>query len=458
MMTLSPLSRVIGQNLRRNVRSLILSAFGIAVGIAAFVFFWGLSAGVSRVVLHDIFPIDRVEVITPRTSLTGMTVAIDDTVVDKIAARPEVKAAYPKMKMVFPASGTGRLFGSGPIRIEVGGFCDGIDPSLVEGDPGTELFKDWEALEEGKRSPCDPQRRCPQDYYCAADGLCHHRVPVLVSRTLVEIYNGSFAPAHGMPRIGTMQEAALLSAARQLRFVITLGESALFGLTGNLRSPPRAVEAMLVGISNKAMPIGMTVPIGYLKRWNEAYAGPQTAKNYSSIVVDLEDRSQLGTFLPYVRSLGLDQEESQAERIALVITIVTALFLLIAFTIMFISAVNISHTFFMMVSERRREIGLMRAVGASRSDIWKIVLGEAAVIGVAAGAAGVVFAIGLARLIDVVSTRQLPDYPFKPQTYFSFSPELVLVALGFAVLFCVVGASLPARKAAAIHPAQALSG
>jgi putative ABC transport system permease protein len=64
----------------------------------------------------------------------------------------------------------------------------------------------------------------------------------------------------------------------------------------------------------------------------------------------------------------------------------------------------------------------------------------------------------LARLIDLVSTRQLPDYPFKPQTYFAFSPELVLLALGFAVLFCVVGAALPARRAAAIHPAQALSG
>jgi ABC-type antimicrobial peptide transport system permease subunit len=245
---------------------------------------------------------------------------------------------------------------------------------------------------------------------------------------------------------------------KSLRFYILLGESFIAGSTENLKSPPQTVEAMLVGISNKAMPIGMTVPLGYLKRWNAAYAGPDSARSYSSIVVDLRDRAMLSSFLPFVKSLGLDQEESQAERISLVITIVTALFLLIAFTIMFISAVNISHTFFMMVSERRREIGLMRALGAARLDVWKIVLGEAAAIGLVAGGVGVSAAIGLAKLIDTVSSKKLPDYPFKPTTYLSFSPGLVLVALGFAVLFCVVGASLPARKAAAIHPAQALSG
>ena len=127
------------------------------------------------------------------------------------------------------------------------------------------------------------------------------------------------------------------------RHVIAFDNRGVGASTGQV---PDTVEAMLVGISTKAMPIGMTVPIGYLKRWNAAYAGPESAKSYSSIVVDLRDRGMMATFLPFVKSLGLEQEESQAERISLVITIVTALFLLIAFTIMFISAVNISHTFF----------------------------------------------------------------------------------------------------------------
>lgn len=454
MMRTAPLVRMLKQNLRRNVRTLVLSAFGIAVGIAAFVFFWGLSAGVSAVVLRDIFPIDRIEVIAPKTSMTGLTARLDDALVKKITARPEVKAAYPKLKMAFPAKGAGHLMGN-DIAFEVGGFCDGIDPSLVAGDPGTAAFKDWEEIDKGKLAACP----CTNpDYFCAADRLCHHKVPVLVSRTVLEIYNGSFAPAHSMPRIGTMQETALLGAARNLRAVMVLGESFIQGTAAGLKHAPETWEAMLVGLSSKAMPIGMTVPIGYLRRWNQEFVGVDAARSYSSILVDLRDRGQISTFLPFIKAQGLDQEESQAERISLVITIVTALFVFIAFTIMFISAVNISHTFFMMVSERRRELGLLRAVGASRFDIWKIVVGEAAVIGLVAGALGVGVALLVARAIDGFSATHLPDYPFKPHTYFAFTPALLLLALGFAVLFCVVGAALPARRAARQNPATALAG
>ena len=456
-MYLRPLLKVIRQNLRRNLRHLILSGFGIAVGIAAFVFFWGLSQGVSSVVLHDIFPIDRVEVIAPKTTFTGVQRKLDDELVQKVLARPEVRAAYPKLKMAFPARGQGALLGN-TVAFEIAGFCDGIDPVLVQDESFADRFKDWEVVEAGKTPACGPAGECPADTYCATDRTCHHRVPVLISRTIIEIYNGSFAQSHGLPRLGQAQEAVIKGQMRSLHFVMSLGESYVQGSTTALKAPPEKVEAQLVGISEKAMaPVGMTVPIGYLKRWNARYAGPDTAKSYSSIVVILKDRGQLANFITWVKQEGYTDEYSAAEQISLVIIIVTALFVLIAFTIMFISAVNISHTFFMMISERRRELGLMRALGASRADIWKIILGEAGVIGLIAGAVGTGAAIGVARLIDYLSGRYLPDYPFKPTTYFSFSPILIVAALAFAVLFCVVGASLPARRAAKIQPAQALT-
>jgi hypothetical protein len=457
MIELGPLARILRQNLRRNLRHLVLSGFGIAVGIAAFVFFWGLSEGVSSVVLHDIFPIDRVEVIAPKTTFTGVQKRLDDDLVARILARPEVRSAYPKLKMAFPARGDGQLLGN-TVRFEVAGFCDGIDPVLLEGDPGAASFKDWGEIDARRPAvACAPDGGCGAGEYCGVDRVCRHRVPVLISRTIIEIYNGGFADSHGLPRIGAAQEAVLQGKLRDLWFTMALGESYVQGSTGGLRAPPEHVQAAVVGISDKAMAVGMTIPIGYLKRWNAKFAGPDTAKSYSSIVVILKDRKFLSDFITWVKQEGYTDEYSAAEQISLVIIIVTALFVLIAFTIMFISAVNISHTFFMMISERRRELGLMRALGASRGDIWKIILGEAAVIGFGAGSIGTAAALGLARLIDFLSATRLPGYPFKPSTYFSFSPILILAALGFAVLFCVVGASLPARRAAKIHPAQALT-
>ena len=68
----------------------------------------------------------------------------------------------------------------------------------------------------------------------------------------------------------------------------------------------------------------------------------------------------------------------------------------------------------------------------------------------------------LARLaglgIDILSRRVLPEFPFKPESYFWFSPELLLILLGFSVLVCLIGAALPAWTAAKLSPAQALSG
>lgn len=461
MMPVRPLVRIVRQNLKRNARHFALSAVGIVVGIAAFVFFLGLSGGVRRVVLGDIFPIDRVEVIAPKTTLTGYRAKLDDATVAKIRANPTVANAFPKMKLGFPAKAWGNLL-SNPIAFEMGGFADGIDPALIADDPKlAEKFKDWEEVEAGDLASCTEAMTgvCPDEdfYYCGWDLKCHRRVPVLISRTLLEIYNGSFAPSHGLPRIGAAQLAMIETKMKQMRFTMSLGESFLKGTTSNLKSSAEHFQGQLVGISDKAMPIGMTVPIGYVKRWNTRYLGEAAAREYSSIVVEVKDKDDVAEFVSWVKAEGLETEESYAERFALVIQIVTLLFLVISFVIVGLSAVNISHTFFMLMAERRREVGIMRAVGASRADVRLIIMGEAALIGVSTGVLGVLAGVGAARLIDFLSNRYVSDFPFKPRTYFQFTPELLAGALAFAVLFCLLGAFLPAHRTARMQPAQALA-
>jgi ABC-type lipoprotein release transport system permease subunit len=456
MLKPSPLLRIVRQNLRRNLRLFLLSGLGIVIGISAFVFFLGLSGGVRRVVLGDIFPINRVEVIAPKTTLTGAQVALTDKLVADIRARSEVKQAFPKMLLLFPAKGTGNLFGA-DLYFPLGGFCDGIEPELVAGDKGADQFKDWEEIDKDKWQPCAPDGACQKDYYCAADQKCHHRVPVLISRHVVELYNGSFAPAHGLRRIGLAEEKLLENMMQQLRFNIELGKSPIKGMV-TVQAEPEKHEAKLAGISTKAMPIGVTVPIGYVKRWNQKYVGADAVKSYSSIVVDLKSKDHVASFVSWVKKNGYEQEESYAENFALVISIVTLLFLVISFVIIGMSAVNIAHTFFMLISDRKREIGILRAVGASKRDVRTIILAEAAAVGALAGATGIVIGVVSAKVIDFLSGRFVPDFPFKPTTYFLFTPGLIFGALAFAVVFCLLGAFLPARRAANLQPAQALSG
>jgi putative ABC transport system permease protein len=503
------LARLVGANSLRNRGELALSAFGIAVGIGAFVFFLGLSGGVRNVVLGEIFPLERLEVVAPATHIGGKTFSkkLDDALVARIRSQPGVNEVVPRMRLNFPASGSGHFEGK-DIRFEVGGFCDGIEPSFVADERFAALFQDWgtqQALADAE--PCQVQERwrCQQPgYVCGADRLCRpppstlsqtapatsepvaqpclpahryacadssryycdqrehrclHRVPVIISRTLLELYNSSVAGSHGMPAVGGFEEfIAKQGGLERMRFTIGLGRTYVAGAERMVRKPPRDIEGFLVGISDKAMPLGMTIPIGYVERWNREFLDEEAATSYSSVLVTLHSRESVAGFSAWLRNEEhLELADSQGERFAVAIFIVTALFVLISFVIVGISAVNIAHTFFMLVSERRREIGLLRAVGATRRDVTLIILGEASLIGLIGGGAGVAAAVAAAAAVDWASAKWLPNFPFKPDSYFDLTWPILLGGLGFAVLFCVLGGLLPARRAGRMEPAQALA-
>jgi len=462
------LVRVVASNTVRSRRHFALSAFGIVVGIAAFVFFLGLSKGVSKVLLGEVFPVDQVEVIAPRASLLGkdLTKQLDDGIVDEIRRNSDVKEAVPRMAVNFPASGRG-YFKRTPddpkpqkIDFEVGGFCDGIDPSFVQGEAKSELFRYWD--DEPNKKPCLPEKKCDHPfYYCdQRDNLCHHRVPVYVSPTLLELYNAQFAKSHGLPRIGKFEEwYANRGGLERMRFYIQLGDTMVVGSNLDIdKSKRRAVQGMLIGVSRKAMPVGMTIPIQYVKDWNREFIGPEAAGHYSSIVVTLKDKDDVGPFAAWLRKepRNLRIEDSLGEQFATAISIVTWILLLISIVIVTISSINIGHSFFMQVSERQREIGVMRAIGATRADIRRIILGEAALIGVLGGTVGIFLAYGISKLVDFAASKAR-DFPFKPDTYFDFQWWILVGGLAFSIAFCVAGGFLPARRAARMPPAQALA-
>jgi putative ABC transport system permease protein len=513
MMPIRSMLQMIAANTLRSPKHFALSAFGIVMGIAAFVFFLGLSTGVQAVILGKIFPLEQVQVVAPRASLLGKDVSkrLDDSVVEILRKRPEVAEALPRMNLNFPAYGKGSFEGQ-ELRFEVGGFADGIADSFVGDEPRiAALFRDWEAVDKDASkiactpAPPDPEddddlpppaptppavlpvtpppassavaaptaapvvpkkyrNPCPkpEEYYCdESTRTCTHRVPVVVSPTLLELYNGQFAKSHGLPIIDTDLAAFIVARGGlgRMRFTIGLGSTIVAGSNADIdRSKRRRVEGQLIGISPKAMPIGMTMPIEYIRRWNREFLGEDAARTYSSIIVTLKGKSELAVFSQWLRDeLRLQLEDSLGERFATAIFLVTTLFVLISFVIITISAINIAHNFFMQVSERRRELGILRAVGATRRDVRLIILGEAALIGIIGGLIGIGLAVGAGALVDWASSAYLPRFPFKPTTYFAFKPWIWGSGLGFSTFFCILGGFLPARRAAMMEPATALA-
>ena len=108
--------------------------------------------------------------------------------------------------------------------------------------------------------------------------------------------------------------------------------------------------------------------------------------------------------------------------------------------------------------ERRSEIGILRALGATRGQIRWLFLGESAVLGVVGSIAGLAFGILIARAIassigaliaDVYRVAQRADDV-------ATNPSLLALALAIGVATSVVAAAIPARNAARVDPLQAL--
>ncbi len=112
------------------------------------------------------------------------------------------------------------------------------------------------------------------------------------------------------------------------------------------------------------------------------------------------------------------------------------------------------------VAGRREEIGLLRCAGARRRDVMRLVLGEAALLGVAGTAIGVPLGLGLARLLlDTVS--ESAELVFS-MTFFraALTVSVATVVLGVitGVAAAILAAIVPARAAVAIPPLAAVRG
>lgn len=452
------------RDLGRARGALFTSGFGIAAGTAALVFFLALGLGVRHVLLGDVFPIDKVE-LEPRKSsdpgllglLTGAGAkppGISAEKIERLRSSPHVEGIYPKLRFAFPTSARG---GKELLGREVGTsemLGDGIDPGLVEldGKSGVPFVDPLKS----PGPPCKSWDDCQHPQYCekpvaAADGVCSDPVPVVASRYLVEIFDKSLAPAHGLPPIGE----TLINRAQIVVFRLWLGES----LLGKAKQgAPRHVNARLAGISPRAIDLGITVPLEVVRRWNREYTGADAANEYSSVTVDVRDNDDVAEVIALGAELGLEPKDTRARDVSVLITSVMALLGLVAAIILIVSASNIAYTFRVLVHDRRSEIALYRAIGASARHMFTWLMSLALAVGIAAGAVGVVLARLVALGADRLARTRLPDFPFKPDTFFSFPWQLVLGALGFAALFALLGALGPARRAGRVDPASALAG
>ncbi len=298
---------------------------------------------------------------------------------------------------------------------------------------------------------CGENSACPGGAICVGasvfgPGECREEIPVIVSEHMVELYNGAFRRAYRLPKVNP--EA-----------LIGLGLDVSFGAS-SLRPSGRRVtrdRVTLVGFSDAAIPLGITMPLGFVQRLNRELGPDGAADGYHSAVVEIASKDAAADVIEAVERLGLVVRDGGARRAAFFMTVLLTTVSLVGIVILAISALHVMHVFALLVMIRRREIGVMRAVGASRGEIRLLLMTEASVVGFAAGACGLVVAAVLAWAADRALISGLPDFPFKPESFFAFDPWLLAAALGLAVASCVLGSIAPTLRATGPDPAEVLS-
>ena len=113
-----------------------------------------------------------------------------------------------------------------------------------------------------------------------------------------------------------------------------------------------------------------------------------------------------------------------------------------------VGGLGVMNTMIMAVMERRREIGVMKAIGATNAMVLKQIIMESAMISFLGGVGGVLIGLlGAVILSNVIGGGAITA---------TVTPGLAATGIGFALFLGIVGGLYPARKASVIDPVEAL--
>ena len=109
------------------------------------------------------------------------------------------------------------------------------------------------------------------------------------------------------------------------------------------------------------------------------------------------------------------------------------------------------NTMYTSVTERTREIGVMKALGATRKQILTLFMIESGIVGMIGGLIGATVGIGISYLAGI-AIQQTVSISFSPYV----SPALIAGSIFFSFVVGIVSGTLPARKASKKEPVEAL--
>jgi putative ABC transport system permease protein len=207
-------------------------------------------------------------------------------------------------------------------------------------------------------------------------------------------------------------------------------------------------------------------PLDQVKTLNEWAMGRRINYNrdgYGQVIVKVQDVSQVLDISDQITEMGFQAftPQSFVQGINNFYIILQVIFGGVGAIALLVAAIGIANTMAMSILERTREIGLMKAVGATNRDVLAIFLGEAAGIGFLGGLGGVIVGWLAGQAINVIAIVYLAGQASQqggpPPSVAVYTPVwLPLFALIFSTLIGMLSGLYPALRAATMIPVMAL--
>jgi len=468
-MKIGDLTELAARNLREAVLRNSLTTIGIAVGVASLVAMLSLGVGLQQLInrrLERTGLFDSVLVRPgnafgapaqggggfpggPRLAKPAAPAApLDETARQKLAQLPHVVEVYPEFRFTgdlrFGANGRVAQIASLPSSASSSDGLEGMQGHFFSSPSAHEVILQLNIATD----LADTQHLQPAD---------------LIGKEVVMRYAGRQPLAAGSSDQASSEasEAEASPDDAALGFSIVSSQVPL-RVVGIVDAEAVASGANAFARSGAYLPLGVAQALNVVQgndmaevvRESTVGGGPR----YTNLTVRVERPVNVAGVEDAVRQMGygafsLLDVSSNLRRVFAVLDLLLGVFGSLALAV---ASLGIINTLVMAILERRREIGVLKALGASDRDVRRLFFAEAGVMGLAGGVAGVLLGWAIGRGIQFVTNAYLRRQSFPPENIWSVPWWLVAGAIGFSVLVSLIAGMYPASRAAKLDPVEAL--
>jgi putative ABC transport system permease protein len=207
------------------------------------------------------------------------------------------------------------------------------------------------------------------------------------------------------------------------------------------------------------------LPVGTTERLNMAQFTDMrsslrgaSGKSYMTLTVRVKDPGKVAAVQDAITQMGfrtfsvLDATKS-LRRFFTVLDLFLGIFGSLALAVATLAIIN---TLVMAVLERRREIGVMKAIGASDQDVKRLFFTEAGAMGFLGGVLGILQGLAIGKGINFGTAIYLTRRQLPAEAVWSMPMWLVGAAIVFSIVVSLVAGLYPASRAARLDPVQTL--